>query len=292
LDKTLKYKIITVLVLFMLVVILLSASLSGLLFEPGMSLPQINYEQERSIRTGEPDSNTYALNNLLRNILIITVAAVLLFLTIYKIQTKKAWKELGSVIKYSLVIIAVLTILILLLMFVFPRTSTVVVPETMVTQHEEKIEVPTGETPAALYWVLGFMVTGLAAFLVIKIVLSGRKTDRIQIKIEAEALNARNAIKRGDDLKSVIINYYCAMCSVLRDEEDIERKSFMTAGEFEKKLLSTGAPEKPVHDITLLFESVRYGNLEPDSSDEKIAVRCFDNIIDFFRKQRVTDEKK
>ena len=72
------------------------------------------------------------------------------------------------------------------------------------------------------------------------------------------------------------------MCIALQDEQEIKREESMTVEEFEKRIEAASAPQKPVHQLTNLFEAVRYGNWEPGPIDEKEAIKCFNDITRFF----------
>jgi hypothetical protein len=101
-----------------------------------------------------------------------------------------------------------------------------------------------------------------------------------------EAEKARQALKTGVDLKDVIIHCYRQMSLALQQEQGIERKDFMTTGEFENLLETAGIPHEPIHQLTRLFDAVRYGNWEPNTVDEQKAVECLESIILYSRNAR------
>jgi hypothetical protein len=43
----------------------------------------------------------------------------------------------------------------------------------------------------------------------------------------------------------------------------------MTTGEFENLLETAGLPHDPIHQLTQLFDAVRYGNWKPNPADEQ-----------------------
>ena len=54
----------------------------------------------------------------------------------------------------------------------------------------------------------------------------------------------------------------------------------MTTGEFESLLAAKVAPRGPVHQLTQLFEAVRYGHWQPDAGDEQRALHSLDAILE------------
>ncbi len=68
---------------------------------------------------------------------------------------------------------------------------------------------------------------------------------------------------------------------MLEKEQGIERKDFMTTGEFEVLLETAGAPHDPVHQLTQLFEAVRYGNWQPNPMDDQKAIQALEAIMLF-----------
>jgi len=94
-----------------------------------------------------------------------------------------------------------------------------------------------------------------------------------------EAEKAWQALITGLDLKDVIIKCYRQMSLALEQEQGIERKDFMTPREFENLLEAAGIPHEPIHQLTQLFEAVRYGNWQPNLVDEQKAIHCLQAIV-------------
>jgi hypothetical protein len=106
--------------------------------------------------------------------------------------------------------------------------------------------------------------------------------------LELEAEKARQELKTGLGLKDVIIRCYRQMSLALAKEQGIEREDFMTTGEFENLLEATGVPHDPVHQLTQLFEAVRYGNWQSNPIDEQKAIRCLEAILLYSREAKET----
>jgi len=60
----------------------------------------------------------------------------------------------------------------------------------------------------------------------------------------------------------------------------------MTTREFEDVLEAAGFPYDPIHELTRLFEAVRYGNWQPTPVDEQNAIQCLEAIMLFSRKAK------
>jgi hypothetical protein len=59
----------------------------------------------------------------------------------------------------------------------------------------------------------------------------------------------------------------------------------MTTHEFEEILQGKGLPDEPIHQLTLLFEDVRYGNLNPGEADETRAISSLGAIVSALRRK-------
>jgi hypothetical protein len=104
-----------------------------------------------------------------------------------------------------------------------------------------------------------------------------------------EAEKAWQALKTGSDLKNVIVKCYLQMSMALEQEQGIERQDFMTTGEFEKLLQAAGIPHEPIHQLTRLFDAVRYGNWQPNTADEQNAIQSLEAIMLYSRQSKATN---
>jgi hypothetical protein len=116
---------------------------------------------------------------------------------------------------------------------------------------------------------------------------SGRALPIDLVGFEAE--KAWQALRSGLDLKDVIITCYRQMSLALEHEQGIKRKDFMTTGEFENLLAAAGIPHDPIHQLTRLFEAVRYGNWQPNPADEQMAIQCLEAIMLYSRETKATN---
>ena len=140
---------------------------------------------------------------------------------------------------------------------------------------------PLGPAPQALIWLvaagllIGTVLLGLA------LLREKRGSSLAAWQLEAE--QARLDLLAGADLKEVILRCYRRMSEALQEEQDIVREVYMTTGEFERLLASKGVPRDPVHQLTKLFDAVRYGHWQPEPGDQSRAIQCLDDILAYSR---------
>lgn len=113
-----------------------------------------------------------------------------------------------------------------------------------------------------------------------------RMKDQPLQKVEMEAQAAINAIEAGGDFRSVIMRCYYEMSKAVSEHRSLMRSQDMTPHEFEVLLEGHGMPREPVHQLTQLFEQVRYGALNPGRTEERVAVNSLSAIIAACRRSR------
>lgn len=102
--------------------------------------------------------------------------------------------------------------------------------------------------------------------------------------VAREAQAAIDAIQAGGDLRDVIIRAYFEMGKVISENRNITRGHDMTPHEFEVFLENRGLPREAIHQITSLFESVRYGAVVPGRQEESQAISSLNAIINACRR--------
>jgi hypothetical protein len=150
---------------------------------------------------------------------------------------------------------------------------------------------PTYQPPAD--WVTGLVTILLAVGIALTIAVVGyiiyrrsqRKVEPLHA-IEQEAQAAIDALEAGGDLGEVIMRCYFQMISALKELKNIQRGYDMTPHEFEGYLEARGMPGPPVHQLTQLFEQVRYGGIKPGRADQRAAVSSLEAIVAACKRDR------
>ena len=283
-KKKVKKEILIFLIAVSILTMLLSTALSNMSLKKGMPLPILNVE-EGTVAIPEGDiSSAVPVSDLAKIILIITVIVAFIIFA-YKIIKKINWKDLTSGFIFILLIVLILISTVFAVLFFLPH-STIKLGELFIPPPKNLQWSPLGEAPAILILLIGFILAALLILLFIIIFKTKKHEENNPFAIELEAINAINEIRSGKDLKDVIIKCYHKMCIALQDEQEIKREEYMTVEEFEKRIEETGAPKKSIHHLTKLFEAVRYGNREPKPADEKEAIKCFNDIVQYFSEIR------
>jgi hypothetical protein len=278
---TLKTKRIALLLLIgaLLSIILLTASLSNLQLNPGTPFPAV----------GGPDDARQPLPSISpRDALSMPVARgvfALLFLVllIYVPTQLIVFINFKKLFQFILVMIVLLG-LVTLIPRVAPGQSTyppVESTEAPPPPAETHPVAPIGQPPQALTTIViiaGVLGSGLLALILVRQSLS---STNLEDQLLQEAEDAVSALVAGDDFSSVIIRCYLQMTHALQEEQGIERNEHMTAREFEDLLADRGFPANPVHQLTSLFENVRYGQAQISKQDESRAIESLNEIINF-----------
>ena len=145
---------------------------------------------------------------------------------------------------------------------------------------------PLGQPPQILIWLVITSIGLGMGILAIKVVKGWLHQTEIEDPLLQGAENAVNALKAGMDLRNVNIRCYLQMTRSLQEERGIERNYTLTVREFEGWLEFKGFPIDPVHQLTCLFEKVRYGKQQMSDSDEEKAIESLNEIILFCRSTR------
>jgi hypothetical protein len=280
-----KQKALILLGLVMLITMIIAASLPQLKLQPGMPLPKFENSQAVLVPIKEEPIVAVSVSDLVKMIFSLILAGSILF-AIYKLIRGADWKNLGSYLQPILVIFLIAANIIFLILLL-PKTQSALSMELPLPTDAPLITSPLGPIPAVLFWLVGIALLMSILLGVWIFTSSSRRGTTIDL-VGLEAENALQALKIGLDLKNVIVKCYRQMSLVLEKEQGIERKDTMTTREFEKLLENAGVPHDPIHQLTQLFESVRYGNWQPNLIDEQKAVRCLEAILLFSHETRST----
>ena len=263
----------------MIVTMMIAASLSQLELKPGMPLPEVENGQVVAGPVERQGLAVISVSKFLTVFFSLVFAGLILYI-VYRMIKGAEWKALLSYIPATL-FISLLVMLTIFIIMLIPKSSDVASVAVPLPTPTPPVRTPLGLAPPLLIWFVGFGLLILTILIVIWIFFSPSKPETTLDIVGLEAEKAWQALKDGLDLKSVIIQCYRQMSLVLEKEQGIERKDFMTTGEFEVLLETAGAPHDPVHQLTQLFEAVRYGNWQPNPMDDQKAIQALEAIILF-----------
>jgi hypothetical protein len=147
---------------------------------------------------------------------------------------------------------------------------------------EPPVTSPLGAVPAPVLWLVGIGLLALSVLAGVWMLRPSPQMSPIDL-VGWEAEKARQALRTGAGLKDVILHCYIQMSLAVKQGQGIERQDFMTTGEFEHVLEATGIPHEPIHQLTRLFEAVRYGNWQSSAAEEQMAIQCLESIVLYSR---------
>jgi hypothetical protein len=279
-----KRKALILLGLVMISTMIIAASLSQLDLKPGMPPPKFENNQVVIPTVEKVPSETISINKLIIGFLILISAGAILY-GIYIFIKGAKWKDLTDYLKPMFVISLVIISILYFILFL-PKSVKPDILELPGPTAETPITAPLGSVPQGLIWLvgLGLLITSILIGTWIFVSASKKTTPIDQIRIDAE--NARQELRTGLGLKDVILRCYRQMSLALENQQGIERKDYMTTREFEKLSESLGVPTVPIHQLTQLFEAVRYGNWQPNTVDEDQAINCLEAIELYCRQTR------
>jgi len=280
-----KRKALIFLGLVMVITMIIAASLPQLQLQPGMPLPSLSNGQVKAAQAKE-DQFVFMSANQFIVILIGLIVAITTLYSMYKLLKGADWKNIVATAR-SMLFISLLVCGILLLIMMIPGSESSTQVEMPPQTPEPLVTSPLGAAPPVLLWVVGIgllIMTALAGMWII----TSRQPKPIDL-VGLEAERAWQALKTGLDLKDVIIKCYHQMSLALEKDRGIEREDFMTTGEFEHLLETAGLPYDPIHQLTQLFDAVRYGNWKPNPADEQKAIQCLEAIMVYSHETKETN---
>jgi hypothetical protein len=294
-----KHQTILFLILAAAVLTIIATGLPQLTLEPGMPLPEFSSNTHQF----ETQSFFAVLSTIMVQglITLFKILAVLVFLfSLYMIfkyisgENRIEWKSFRFPFIKIAIGTSIIIGLILVAYYFFSLSSNPFATDIQLRPLQRKsVHMPTESIMGVMLWVLVFICAGLAVLIAFRVFISKKTSHKTSQLIETEARKAKADLESGHDFKDVITRCYIQMNIALKREQGIERTDSMTTGEFEYLLNAAGAPSGSVHELTRLFETVRYGNWEPSPGDEQNAIRCFDEIITHFsRKKGNADHEK
>jgi hypothetical protein len=266
------------LLISLVLTVLIGAGLPHLKFKPGMPLPafengQVALPAEDASPVGLPMTAFAGIFSL------IILAVLLVFLIIQAVRGVQWKKLLSRLWSFFWKLLLVMPFLVLVLALL-PKSAGVA-PAEPLPPPKPLATAPLGRVPTALIWLTGLGLLAVILYLGARMIAAKRRPG--PRSWEWEVAKARQALLDGQDLREVIIQCYRRMGQALQEEKQIEREAFMTTGEFEVLLSARGVPRDPVHQLTRLFNAVRYGRGQPAPEEEQRALRCLDAILAYSR---------
>jgi len=252
-------------------------------FQPGMPLPRLEHGQLVAVPIEEVQSVSISAQKFILVLIALILTGSMLYAMVQLLRGAD-WKLILDFLRYVLGISAVIGCLAFLIML-FPGSDSYTPVEIPIATPEPVVTSPLGSAPPALLWLVGIGLLVISVLVVMWIFTPSHPASPIDL-VGLEAEKARQALKTGVDLKDVIVNCYIRMSLALKQEQGIERKDFMTTGEFENLLETAGIPHDPIHQLTRLFDAVRYGNWQPNPVDEQKAIQCLEAIMLYSRDAR------
>jgi hypothetical protein len=281
-----KHKTLIFLGLVTIITMIIAVSLPQLELQPGMPLPRLENDQVVIPPAGAGPFGAISVDRFIIAFALILAAASVLHM-IYRLLRGAKWRNLIAFIWQTVVIGLILGVFVFLIMLL-PKSESSAVMELPVPTPDPPVTAPLGSVPPLLLWLvgIGLLVTGIFVAIWTFGSLANRATTIDIVGLEAE--KAWQELKAGLGLKDVIIKCYRQMSLALAEEQGIERKESMTAREFESLLEAAGVPYDPVHQLTQLFEAVRYGHWQPNPIDEEKAIHCLEAIVLYSREAKET----
>ncbi len=282
-NHTIKRSLPVYLLCCILAILLISGSLSQLEFKGGQPFPGFQTGIEPSLPeqytvSEQPVSLLFFQGSL--SLLFLAATVYLILLVIRRASLKIIGRTLLAAMGL-MGLVYILSLMDLQPIQIKPDSQGIPVAVTGFSDPTSPLQ------PAPLAWQWVVAVGMLVCMVLLAYLWINKKNEEpTEIdKIAAAAQEAIEAILSADDLRSVILYSYQRMVDALHEQQGIERNQAMTVREFETYLTKQGIPVEPVHHLSLLFESVRYGDTPPSPQDKQL---CLDNlqlILDFCQRK-------
>lgn len=273
-----KRKALLLIVAILVTTVIVAASLRQLDFKPGLPIPELaGAPGSAAPSEGVPVVRMHA-NEFVKILLGVTLGAAVLYVLGRALWSCK-WRDIAAYLRQAIVLAVVAAGLPYLVMWL-GRSKLRIAQELHLPPPTPTRTAPLGAPPPVLLWVVGALLLLAALVLAWWIARPRRPMTTLEL-IAEEAQRAWVALNSGGDLKAAIIHCYQQMSQLLAEAQGLTREEFMTTGEFETQLTRAGVPRVPVHQLTALFERVRYGCGQPTADDERTALQSLEAIIAF-----------
>lgn len=281
-----KQKTLLIFGLVMLVTVMIAASLPQLKLQPGMPIPRFENNQ-MVVAPVEVEEQVFVAISVSKFILVffaLIVTGSMLYV-LYRVFKGTDWKFLTSFIP-SMFVISLTVLSIIFFIMLLPKSNISVPMDLPLPTATPPATSPLGPVPPLLPRLVGIGLLVITLLLGVRIFLSASRQPSTLDVVGLEAEKAWQALKTGLNLKDVIVRCYRQMSVALEKEQGLERETFRTTREFEDQLEAAGVPHAPIHQLTRLFEAVRYGNWQPNPVDEQKAIQCLEAIMLYSRQTK------
>jgi hypothetical protein len=281
--KNRKFWILIAAALTMVALFLLASSLSTVELLPGQRFPWGLFMGDAvEAPLYPPMEGGDLLMTVFRIAMLVSLPLILLYMLLTKDGRKRAVRLLLQ-----------LVLIFYLMSFLSERLNENLVenPEIGMSDsapmEEMVLEAPPEFVPGDMQDLTTALSLGLAIVLTIVIVttlyiLWRRRRlaqDDTLTDLAREAQDALDDIQAGGNLRNAVIRCYAEMSRVISEKRNIQRGITMTSHEFVEQLVKAGLPQRPVHELTHLFEEARYGDRDPGPAEEQRAVACLSTIV-------------
>ncbi len=250
--------------------------------QPGQAIPMnaaAPTEVNQSQKT-DPQPTGITLPTLILPVLLL-ISTILFLVLVSSLIRMQGIKKIMKLVFYLAI-----PIILLLLLNKLPSSPQLSTSEYAFETAQNPINTyayaPLGDPPQNLSTIITIALLLILAAVIVWALGKRRMEKTGSNPIADEIETALKALTVGDNLENVIINCYMRMSSIIIENQGIERESYLTPREFESMLNSTGIPLAPIHQLTTLFEKVRYGKIKTSEQDEKNAIACLSELKEYF----------
>ncbi|MBI1744270.1 DUF4129 domain-containing protein [Candidatus Acetothermia bacterium] len=136
-------------------------------------------------------------------------------------------------------------------------------------------------------WLIFFVIVIALSFIALGIFLmrrywARRRGDFLE-DLAGLTERAAHDLRAGGELRNIVLRCYRDMSLLLSKQKKVTIRQAMTAREFEQHLNTLGVRDDHVHQLTRLFEWVRYGRHEANETEEREAIACLEAISREYR---------
>lgn len=273
-----KRKTLLLLGLAILLTMLIAANLPQLEFQPGMPLPRLEEGQLVAVPVAAAPFVSISASTFILVLIALFLTGTALVVMVQLLRGAD-WKLILSILRQMLIVSILIGCLVSMIMLL-PGSVIDTPPQILIPTPTPQpvVTSPLGPAPPLLLWLVVLGLLGITVLAAVWMFMPSRQAHPLEL-LGLEAERARQALVDGQGLKDVIVHCYRQMSLAMMQEKGIEREDYMTTGEFETVLESAGIPHEPVHQLTRLFEAVRYGHWQPGAEDEQYAIKSLEAIM-------------